>query len=379
MRRRLVVIALLCIAAIVTTLWLLGRDHGSPHYTGFVEGEERIVRSEVSGRVVEVAFAEGDPVPPHAVVARLADDDIRSKLTAKRQEVAVQEAQIRRQEEQITLLERTWKENVDAQRAELAQSRSAADLAERTLGREQSLVKTGASTQQLLDQTRATRDQARSAVDRAHDMLDRALAQEGEIAVARHQLTVLREQRELALAEIAELEVTHGKYEIHAPEVPTVVQTQFIWPGELAQPGTAVLSVLDPRDKYVQVYVPVADVGRFRVGRNVEIELDSEPGHRVPGEVSFVADQATFTPEKIETRSDRLGQVYRAKVRILAEVERFQPGTEGNVYVGSDGAQRTVMHADSTPRPQSMARGNDAGRPASVGAAAAGAADAAGP
>jgi hypothetical protein len=53
----------------------------------------------------------------------------------------------------------------------------------------------------------------------------------------------------------------------------------------------------------------------------------------VPGEITFLADQATFTPEKIESRSDRMGQVYRAKVKILAEVERFQPGTEGNVYL----------------------------------------------
>ena len=48
--------------------------------------------------------------------------------------------------------------------------------------------------------------------------------------------------------------------------------------------------------------------------------------------MSFVADQANFTPEKIETRKDRLGQVYRVKVRILKEPERFRPGTEGNVY-----------------------------------------------
>jgi HlyD family secretion protein len=336
MRRRLVAIGIVGVVALTLLVWFLRRDRGAPHYTGFVEGEERILRSEVSGRVVDVAFVEGDKIPARALVAKLADDDIRSRLAAKRQEVAVQEAQIRRQEEQVTLLERTWKENVDAQRAELAQSQSAAELASRTMAREQSLVQTGASTAQLLDQARATRDQSRSAVDRARTMLDRALAQEGEIAVARHQLEVLRQQRELALAEIAELEVTHAKYEIRAPDVPTVVQTQFIWAGELAQPGTAILSVLDPRDKYVQVYVPVADIDRFRVGRHVDIELDSEPGHRVPGEVSFVADQATFTPEKIETRSDRLGQVYRAKVRILADVERFQPGTEGNVYMAAD-------------------------------------------
>ena len=95
----------------------------------------------------------------------------------------------------------------------------------------------------------------------------------------------------------------------------------------------AIVAVLDPRDKYVQVYVPVADVARFRVGRRVEIELDSTPGRLVPGEVSFVADHASFTPEKIEPRSDRMGQVYRAKVRILEDVEHFQPGTEGNVYL----------------------------------------------
>jgi HlyD family secretion protein len=78
------------------------------------------------------------------------------------------------------------------------------------------------------------------------------------------------------------------------------------------------------------------------VGTRVEIVLDSEPGRRVPGEVSFVADQANFTPEKIETRSDRIGQVYRAKVRILEGVERFAPGAEGNVYLLDDGAQPAV-------------------------------------
>ncbi len=332
MRQRLI-IGLVVAAVAVVTVWAMRRPSGPPHYTGFVEGEDRVLRSEVTGRVVEVAFAEGDAVPPDAVVARLDDDDIRSRIAAKRRQVAVQDAALGRQEQQITLVERTWKESVDAQRAELRQSEAAATLAARSFAREQSLVRSGASTAQLLDETRSARDQAASGRDRARNMLARSEAQEGEIAVARHQLEVLRAERELAIAELDELEVTLAKYAIHAPSVATVVQTQFIWPGELAQPGSAILSVLDPTDKYVQIYVPVADVDRVRVGRRVEIELDSQPAHRVPGEVSFLADQATFTPEKIETRSDRLGQVYRAKVRILAEVERFQPGTEGNVYL----------------------------------------------
>jgi len=318
-------------------LWR-ARGAGETHYTGFVEGEERVLRSEVSGRVLDVAFREGDSVPAGAVVARLDDADVAARLRSKQQELGVLDAQIGRQEQEIALVERTWRQDLAARTAELRQANAASDLARRTYDRQAALMAQGVTTGQRVDEARANRDQTRSAVDRAQEVLGRVRAEEAQIAVAKQQLEVLRQQRELSQSQLRELEVLHAKFEIHAPAVPTVVQTQLLWPGELAQPGTPVLGVLDPRDKYVQIYVPVSDLDRVRVGRHVEIELDSDPGRRVAGEVSFLADQANFTPEKIETRSDRVGQVYRAKVRILGDVERFQPGTEGNVYLVAEGA-----------------------------------------
>jgi HlyD family secretion protein len=343
---RRILLALSLVAVLGVAAAAAWRHRSGPvHYTGFVEGEERILRSEVTGRVMEVTFEEGETVPPNAVVARLADDDIRSRLAAKRQQIVVQESDIRRQEEQVRLVESTWKSQLDVQRAELRQAEAGATLAARSLERERALVASGASTAQLLDEARANHDQARSLTDRARDMVARQAAEEGQITVARQQLEVLRAQRELAAAELGELEVLAAKYTIRAPAVATTVQTKFLWPGELAQPGSAVLAVLDPTDKYVQIYVPVADLAAVRVGDAVEIELDSQPDHRVPGEIAFLADQATFTPEKIESRSDRMGQVYRAKVRILEEIERFQPGTEGNVYLVGKRAE----HAGGAP------------------------------
>ena len=336
MRKRIVAVGAVLVAVVVA-VWLFRRDGRPPHYTGFVEGEERVIRSEVTGRVLEVAFGEGAAVPADAVIARLDDSAIASSIAAKQREIDVLDADLRNQEERIALVESTWPRDRDARRADVAQAQATAAAAERTFARERELVKTGASTAQLLDDTRARRDEAASALAHTREMLARTEAEQRNIALARGQLETLRQQRELAMAQLRELEVTQAKSTIRAPGVPTVVQTQFVWPGELAQPGTPIVAVLDPRDKYVQVYVPVADVGRFRVGRRVEIELDSAPGRRTPGEVSFVADQANFTPEKIETRSDRMGQVYRAKVRILQDVERFQPGTEGNVYLADDG------------------------------------------
>jgi HlyD family secretion protein len=331
-RRFIPIVVLLAVAAAAAT-WYLQQDAGPRHYTGFVEGEERVIRSEVSGRVGEVHFAEGAAIPAGAVIATLDARDIDARLHAKRQELAVLDAELQTQDERIALVESTWARDLRARQADLSQAESAAAVAERTFAREQDLVRSGASTVQQLDDLRGQRDQTRSAVERARAIVARTEAEERSIAVARHQRDALRAQRELALAQIAELEVTRSKYTIHAPDAATIMQTQLIWPGELAQPGTAICSLLDPLDKYVQIYVPVADVSLLRVGGRVEIELDSVPGQRIPGEVSFVADSATFTPEKIETRSDRMGQVYRVKVRVLEGVEHLQPGTEGNVYL----------------------------------------------
>jgi multidrug resistance efflux pump len=342
MHRRLIPVIVVAVALVVAAgIWLVRRG-GEDYFTGFVEGEERVLRSEVAGRVLEVAFAEGAEVPPSAVVARIDDADIVSRMRSKEQELAVLGAQIARQSEEIALLESTWGRDVSAQQAELARVESESRLAAISFERAQGLVEGGVSTAQLLDDARARRDQARAALERARQQLARARAQEGTIAVARSQLEVLRQQEQLARAQLGELAVVQAKYAIRAPNVPTVVQTQLLWPGELAQPGTPVLSVLDPKDKYVQIYIPVTESDRVRVGTRVEIELDSQPGRRVPGEVSFVADQTNFPPEKIETRSDRVGQVYRAKVRILEQVERFAPGAEGNVYLLEDGDTTAV-------------------------------------
>jgi len=340
-RRRLIPVIAAVAVALVVGVWLWRRSD-EVYFTGFVEGEERVLRSEVAGRVLEVLFAEGDALPPNAVVARIDAADVESKIRSKQQELAVLGAQVARQEEEILLRESTWSRDVGAQQAELARAESAARLASRSFQREAGLVESGASTAQLLDDARARREQAESALARAREQLARAKAQEGAISVARRQLEILRQQEELSRAQVGELEVTRSKYTIRAPAVSTVVQSQLLWPGELAQPGTPLLAVLDPADKYVQIYVPVGDAARLRVGTRVEIELDSEPGRRVPGEVSFVADQTNFTPEKIETRSDRVGQVYRAKVRILEGVERFTPGSEGNVYLLDGTAEPAV-------------------------------------
>ncbi len=340
MPRRVLLAAAILAAGAVAAFVYWRREAGPTWYTGVVEGEERVMRSEVAGRVLSVAFGEGDTVPAGAELVRLDDRDSAAALASRQQALRVLDAEIRRQEQQVTTAAATWKQDLGARQADVRQASSAVSLAESTLARERELIGSGASTRQLLDEVQAARDQAVSLRDRARDMLGRAEAEQGLVEIARQQLEVLRQQRALGERELDALRVQHAKYVVMAPDVATRVQTRFLWPGELAQPGTPLLALLDLADQYVQIYLPVADLARVRVGQRVSIELDSAPGRRVPGEISFIADAANFTPEKIETREDRVGQVYRAKVRILEGVEDFRPGTEGNVYLEESIAPR---------------------------------------
>ena len=331
MKRLLPVLVVAVLLAVVVVL--RHRDDDDGRYTGFVEGEERVLRSEVSGRVVDVAFHEGDAVPAGAVVARLDDADIAARVDSARHQVDVLSRQIEQAVIEADLREASWQQDLRTREAEATQAGADMQLAERTASREEGLARSGATTRQMLDDTRNRLSAARSASERATNVLARTRAEEATIAAARARVEVLREQKALATSQLAELEVTRAKFEVRAPGTATLVQTQLLWPGELAQPGTPIVSVLDPRDKYVQVYVPVPDLALVHLGTKMEIELDSNPGKRWPGEVSFIADRANFTPEKIETRSDRVGQVYRVKVSIRDGVENFTPGSEADVYI----------------------------------------------
>lgn len=338
-RWRILLAGIGLVGGVAALLWSRFEGPGI-HYTGFVEGEERILRSEVAARVREVRFGEGDAIPAGAVVAVLDDAETRARIAAKTAEIAVLEAEIAAQEERIRLVEDTWAPGKAAEAAGVRRAEAAALLAEKNLERQRRLVESGATTEQRLDEARSARDQARGALRQARERLARAEAEERRIALARRELETLRRRRELLGRQLEELEIQRAKHEIRAPDSPTVVQSQLLWPGEFAQPGTPVLAVIDPADKFVQIYLPAADLPRVPVGTRVEIELDARPGERLPGEVIFVADRAAFTPEKIETRDDRLGQVYRAKVRILQHPERLPLGAEGNVYLVSPTPER---------------------------------------
>lgn len=332
-------IALVLVGALISYGWhaLAAKAGGRTIVlTGFVEGEERIVRSEVAGRVLDVQVRAGDSVDAGGLLVRIDSRDAASLRRQQALAVAALEAEIVQAEHGVALVSEQVPAAIEAARAEVAQAQADARLAATNMERERTLVGNKTHPKQALDDISAALKQAQSVVARQEAALKLARARENEIRVAAAALAVRRAQ--LPIEQVHELDLVLEKHEVHADAAGTV-QAKLINAGELAQPGKALISLLDERDKYVRIYVPVPDLRVIHVHTAVEVQLDFLPTSRIHGEVEWIASQATFSPRVNVTQDDRVQQVYEARVRLAPDAARtLKAGAEANVRILPDAA-----------------------------------------
>ena len=94
-----------------------------------------------------------------------------------------------------------------------------------------------------------------------------------------------------------------------------LVETVSVRPGDLIAPGKIVLTLLEPSQLWVKVYVPETDLAHVRVGSAASVTVDSL--HQTfTGSVQQIDADAQFLPRNVQTASDREHQVFGVKVHV---------------------------------------------------------------
>jgi HlyD family secretion protein len=103
-----------------------------------------------------------------------------------------------------------------------------------------------------------------------------------------------------------------------------------------------VLSVINPGDRWVRIYIPEPRIGAVHLGERARIKSDTYPGKRYNGTISWLSDEAEFTPRNVQTTEERVKLVYAAKVRIQGDSAlELKPGMPADVELegtSGDGA-----------------------------------------
>ena len=295
-----------------------GRATREPLYSGTIEAVQVDIVAEVGGRILSRPVDQGDHVEPKTPIAFIDPAPYRLALS----EVEASLAGARAKEEQLTAGYRT--EEVQVAAREVDEAEAVVTQAEARIARVEQLLAQGIVAPDDLDVARRDRDAAKArlaAAKQRHSLVGRGYRRE-EIDQARAEvtrLTAMREQRALDLE----------KTTVLSPITGTVTE-KLIEAGEYANPGSPIVSVADLVHLYTWVYLSEVELGRVRLGDQVDVRIDGQPGRSFPGKVVYIATQAEFTPKNVQTVEDRVQLVFGVKVAV------DNPGGELKVGIPAD-------------------------------------------
>lgn len=370
MRKIVVIFVLFAIAAVA---WLYSRQGRESKLvvSGFIEADVIRVGSRIGGRIAEVSATEGKSVAPGETLFRIDPFDLNEQLAQAKASLAAVEA------EHARLSAGFRKEEIEQARAKRDQAAATLDRLvagprpqEIKVAREQLNIEQAGLEMATSEFERISRlQEASQAAPKEYDEAVRARkAAQSRVAVAEHELALLEEgtrkediaQGRAALAETEQAlhlveqgfrseDIAKAAAEVAAARAwVSTIQTRMkeltisspcacvveaieLQPGDLVGANAPTVSLLDPNRLWVRAYVPEGRLGQVRLDQTVPIEVDSLPGERLRGRVSFIAREAEFTPKNVQTPEERSKQVFRVKVTLEEGLDRVRVGMSADV------------------------------------------------
>jgi HlyD family secretion protein len=233
---------------------------------------------------------------------------------------------------------------IDANDAQTSALKETKETAARQVKRIEKLQGEGGATEMELDRVST---QTKELAEQLKALEARTKAAKGTAVAARAQASAAKEQAEAALAQItaarADAERAQALVDectLHAP-ISGVVQTRAFEPGEVALPGTKVLTLVSIENVEAIFYVPNRELSGAAVERPVVAIADAYPEDSFRGTIISVSPKAEFTPRNVQTRADRDRLVYAVKVRFANRDRKLRPGMPVEVSIpGTEGGRQ---------------------------------------
>lgn len=291
------------------------RSPPSEAWQGYAEADYVKVGPTQQGLLTSVSVGRGDKV---AVGTPLFTQDETADRAARDQAAR----QLVQAEEQLANLNAGGKPTeIKQAEANLADAHATLDRSQADRKRAETLVRTGATSVQNLDQLRAAYLSAEAKVRVSEAVLAQFHAPFGRDAEIKAQSAAVEAAR--AAVEMAEWRL--GQRRVVAPAGGRVVDV-LARSGETLAAGAPVVSILPPENIFVRMFVPEAALSTIHRGDPVALRCDSCPPD-LSANISFISPQAEYTPPVIYSETSKSKLVYLVEARPRPDQAAFlNPG-----------------------------------------------------
>lgn len=305
--------------------------------TGIVTTDQVAVSAQIQGRIARLLVKEGDAVPAGQLLAVLEPEELRADQkfyaqSARSSAAAVGEAEagLRFQAQQTREQIRQAEAQLAAGEASVAQAQADLERARLDFQRADGLFHEGIVSAQAHDQAR-TADQAaqaqvealrkqvaaqRAALALARSTAEQIAVRESQLAAGRHQLAAAQAQEQAA-------QVRLDYTQIRAP-IAGIIALRAALPGEVVNPGQAIVLLYDPDNLWVRADVEETYVDRVRLGERFPVRFPS--GLEREGTVFFRGVDAEYATQRDVSRAKRDIKTFEIRLRVDNHDRRLAPG-----------------------------------------------------
>ena len=144
------------------------------------------------------------------------------------------------------------------------------------------------------------------------------------------ELAVAEARLAQAQAAVAGIRSQIDKLQLRTP-IDGVVSSRPAHAGEAATAGATLLSVMNLDEVRLTFYLPENRLGQVVLGQKVQVGVDAYPSRTFSGTISYIAQQAEFTPKNVQTEEERLSLVFAVRVRVPNPDHLLKPGMPADV------------------------------------------------
>ena len=164
--------------------------------------------------------------------------------------------------------------------------------------------------QKLYDEKAATRKDLDFIDGKVNEM-------QKQIASVKTQFQMIDREMDVLNSQLVKTEDLKEKCKITSPVDGTVLE-KYLEQGEITSVGKPVVKVADLSVLDLKVYISGAQLPLVKIGQEVIVIIDktAKENQSLKGTVKWVSPEAEFTPKIIQTKEERVKQVYAMKVAV---------------------------------------------------------------
>lgn len=314
-RLPLIVGGLVALAVLIGgVVWWQDKERWEKTDNAFVQADTTLVSPQIEGTVIEVLVADNQRVEAGQVLVRLDDADARARLAQAEANLSALVAGV----DNVDARAAQEQAQVAARAAAVSQAQAQAALANQQVDRYGRLAEQGWVSQQRIQAERAGAETAQASVAEARAALVAEQRTAAVLGSTRSQSVAAVDQ---ARAQVEQARIALDRTVIRAP-VAGVVGARGVRVGQYVRPGGQLLSIVPLGDTYVVANFKETQLGRLRLGQDVEITADAFPGQKLHGRIdSFApATGSQFALIPVENATGNFTKItQRVPVRILVD------------------------------------------------------------